>query len=306
MISTSNQTRPLSHADGMIGIPVADIPVSEAEPVRIMAKAHQKRRESQFDMHFGLELGIVISGVMRRYYQGYQRVVRRGELWFCGMWEPHGFEVVRRPCQVIVLVIWPPFLAQQRFEEAPQLRWMTPFTLRPPARPQIAAAKRKIFLEQVRQLTSLLAASTPLERIRIRLCLLNILALVLDDCRASRAETNEPGREHWRQLNRAAQLVFESRTFISTRRAAQASGLNRNVFSRRFAAWMGIRFAEFALRFRLKQAADRLLSQHDPVKAVARQWGFVDISHFSRVFRKYYGLAPAAFRRLGPASPAKN
>lgn len=270
---------------------------SETDPVRISAGSYVKRTESQYDMHFGLELGMILSGVMRRHYQGHSRLVGCGQVWFCGMWEPHGFEVVKAPCEFIVLVIWPPLLAQQRFAEAPDLNWMAPFTVKPAHRPRIALSKQKFLLEQAAQLKRLIPPSTPVGKVMLRICLLNILALVLESCPRLESGTDNPGHEHWNQLNQAVQLVFASRSFVSTTRAAMACGLNRNIFSRLFAKWMGIRFADFALRYRLKLAADQLLSGDDPVKAVASHWGFVDASHFHRVFRKHYGCAPTEFHR---------
>lgn len=274
-----------------------DIPVSETEPVRVSVASHPDRGESQYDMHFGLELGLVLSGVTRRHYQGHSRLVGRGQVWFCGMWESHGFEVVKAPCEVIVLVIWPPLLAQLRFEEAPNLEWMAPFAVKPSERPQVAPSKKNIFLEQAVQLKRLTAPSTPAEKIKIRLCLLNILIMVLENCPVFRTGTANPGPEHWNRLNRTAHMVFESRSFISVKRAARECGLNRNLFSRLFKKWMGIKFVDFALRYRLKLAVGQLLSGNDPAKTIARQCGFVNTSHFHRVFRKYYGCSPSGFRR---------
>lgn len=274
-----------------------NIPISETEPVRVYTVSHPNRGESQYDMHFGLELGIVLSGVTRRQYLGHSRLVGRGQVWFCGIWEPHGFEVVKAPCDGVVLVIWPPLLAQMRFEEAPEIKWMAPFTIKPADRPQVAPSKKKIFLEQAVQLKKLTAPSTPAEKIKIRICLLNILTTVLENCPEFKPGRDNPGSEYWNRLNRAVQLVFESRSFVPAGRAARLCGLNRNIFSRLFAKWMGIRFADFALRFRLKSAAGQLLGGNDPVKAVAHNWGFVDASHFHRVFRKYYRLSPSEFRR---------
>lgn len=274
-----------------------NILLSETVPVKISAATYAHRREKQYDMHFGLELGIVLSGMMRRHYEGHSRRVGRGQAWFCGMWEPHGFEVIKAPCEVIVLVIWPPLLAQLRFEEAPKIKWMLPFTVKPALRPQIAPSKRTVFLEQAFQLKRLIAASTPMEKIRTRICLVNILTMVLESCPEFKMGTDNPSSAYWSRLNRAVQLVFESRGFVPTSRAARGCGLNRNIFSRLFEKWMGIRFADFALRYRLKSAAGQLSNGNDPVKAIARQWGFVDTSHFHRVFRKYYRLSPSEFRR---------
>ena len=285
MSSIINKTRQLN------------IRVSESKPVIVYAVSHQNRREARYDMHFGLELGIVLSGVTRRHYQGYGRLIRRGQLWFCGMWEPHGFEVIKAPCEVIVLVIWPPLLAQLRFEEAPEIKWMAPFALKPANRPQMNSAMKNKLLEQAGQLKKLVAPSSPAEKAQIRIGLLNILSMTAACCPELKSEPVNFGPEQWSKLNRAVQLVFGSRTFISTSRAAKECGLNRNIFSQLFNKWMGIKFADFALRFRLKQAAHQLLSGNDPLKAVAHRWGFTDTSHFHRVFQKHYGCSPSEFRR---------
>lgn len=285
MCSIVNKTRQLN------------IPVSDAVPVVINTAIHSYRGETQYDMHFGLELGIVLSGVMRRHYRGYSRLVSRGQVWFCGMWEPHGFEMIKAPGEVIVLIIWPPMLAQLRFEEAPEIRWMAPFTVKPADRPQLDSAMKKKLLEQADQLKKLVAPSSPAEKVQIRIGLLNILTMIAGRCPELKSENVNLSPEHWSRLNRAVQVVFESRAFISTSRAAKECGLNRNIFSLLFAKWMGIRFADFALRFRLKLAAGQLFSGNDPLKAVARHWGFTDTSHFHRVFRKHYGCSPSAFRR---------
>lgn len=274
-----------------------NIPVSDARPVVISATTHSHRGESRYDMHFGLELGIVLSGVMRRHYQGYSRLVGRGQVWFCGMWEPHGFEMITAPCEVIVLVIWPPLLAQLRFEEAPEMKWMAPFIVKPADRPQIDSSLKKKLLEQAGQLKKLITPSNPAEKAQIRIGLLSILTMTAGRCPELKSDNVNLSPEHWSRLNRAVQLVFGSRAFISTGRAAKECGLNRNIFSLLFEKWMGIRFADFALRFRLKLAAGQLLSGNDPLKAVAYRWGFTDTSHFHRVFRKHYGRSPSEFRR---------
>lgn len=279
------------------GIRQLDTLVSETNPINVVAKLRPQRSKPVYDMHFGFELGIVLAGVTRRYYPGYSHLIRPGQIWFCGMWEPHGYEVIEAPFENIVLAIWPPMLAQLRFEEAPEINWMAPFTIKPAARPQITPSKKKDLLEQAAQLKKLTAPATPAEKARIRICLLNILIMVSGLGPAFRTEKIKPRLKYWSRLNRAVQLVFESRAFVSTGQAAAACGLNRNIFSRLFKKWMGIRFADFALRFRIKLAASHLLQENEIAKNIADQLGFVDASHLNRLFWKYYGCSPSEFRR---------
>jgi len=43
-------------------------------------------------------------------------------------------------------------------------------------------------------------------------------------------------------------------------------------------------------------AASQLRATNDPVKAVARDWGFTDASHMHRNFVKHYGCTPNEYR----------
>ena len=53
-----------------------------------------------------------------------------------------------------------------------------------------------------------------------------------------------------------------------------------------------------ALRARLRAAALRLLAGNEKVIAIALDAGFGDVSNFNAAFRKEFGVAPRAYRRL--------
>lgn len=51
---------------------------------------------------------------------------------------------------------------------------------------------------------------------------------------------------------------------------------------------------------RLERAAEDLRDHPEQLTAeIARRWGFVDASHFTRKFRAHYGITPTAFRARG-------
>ena len=94
------------------------------------------RTGPDYDMHYGLEVGVVLSGRMRRYWRGWETEVRAGQVWLCGMWERHGWEALTASCRHLVLVLLPQWLARTRFSEAPDFEWMAPFLAPPWERPQ--------------------------------------------------------------------------------------------------------------------------------------------------------------------------
>lgn len=272
-------------------------PISAQAPIKASISRHAVRTESRYDMHFGLEMGIVLSGAMTRYYSDYQRQVSRGQCWFCGMWEPHGGKVTLAPFEALVFVIWPPLLMQLRFEEAPDLNWMAPFIAKPAERPKCSSAIRCFLLERGAALKSRILRYHAIDKAVIRVELLNMLAVILEQYPELKPAGGLPSAALWCRLDRVLQYVFQSRVFISTSQAAKLYGLNRNDFSRLFKTWMGISFADFALRYRITAAAKELTEKQDSVKTTAYHWGFADDSHFNRLFTGYYGCSPAEFRQ---------
>ena len=55
---------------------------------------------------------------------------------------------------------------------------------------------------------------------------------------------------------------------------------------------------QYLLRLKMNLAAERLQDPATLVREVAFELGFVDPFHFSRVFKRLFGLSPEAFRRL--------
>lgn len=69
---------------------------------------------------------------------------------------------------------------------------------------------------------------------------------------------------------------------------------------------MGVSLGEWVRSERLEHCRRDLADSRSgavPIAAVAARWGFVDPTHFSRVFREAYGLSPREWRALKLASP---
>ncbi|MBV2150112.1 helix-turn-helix domain-containing protein [Sphingobium sp. AS12] len=78
---------------------------------------------------------------------------------------------------------------------------------------------------------------------------------------------------------------------------ARAAGMSRSGFAKAFSDTLGATPMEFVARARLTSARELLLSTPLPVSAIASQVGFANRSHFSRAFRKTFGIDPSSLRR---------
>jgi AraC family transcriptional regulator len=76
----------------------------------------------------------------------------------------------------------------------------------------------------------------------------------------------------------------------------QLESLSRYHFLRTFKSLTGITPHQWLLRARLRDAAQRLLTGRDPVREIALDVGFEDLSNFIRSFRAEFGVSPGGYR----------
>ncbi len=82
---------------------------------------------------------------------------------------------------------------------------------------------------------------------------------------------------------------------------AGLSGLSLSQFERRFREAFGQTPSRFITRFRLTRAGQLLVETDRTLSDIALSCGFYDHSHFTRVFRDMFGLAPGAYRKSARA-----
>ncbi len=274
--------------------------VEEDHPVRLVVERFDRRQNVKYDMHYGFELGVLQSGKMRRHYTGGGHCVSPGDVWLCGMWEPHGWEVLAAPCVAYVFIIYPPLLAQTHIEN---VKWLTPFNLPPHQRPRVSIANRKYIMKTLDSLEFPVGRNEDLVRAWQHVKLFEILLILHGQGQIK----NHASPEHppvWEHINKIVEMVFENKKVMTTQEAARLSGVNRNEFARRFRRIMGLSFAEFVLRFRVRSAAQELIHTAKAIKTIALDWRFSDVSHFHKCFRRYYGCTPAFFRLQGQVDAA--
>lgn len=78
---------------------------------------------------------------------------------------------------------------------------------------------------------------------------------------------------------------------------ASAAGVHPAHLARGFRREVGFSVASYVRQLRIHWAADRLASSSAPIADIAVAAGFVDQSHFSRLFRRFVGQTPSEYRR---------
>ncbi|MDQ0248802.1 AraC family transcriptional regulator [Sphingomonas kyeonggiensis] len=84
---------------------------------------------------------------------------------------------------------------------------------------------------------------------------------------------------------------------ISLNILAEECGLSRAHFARSFRQSTGMPPHQWLLERRVDRAREMLRDERIPISEVAIHCGFADQSHLSRVFRKFAGVSPLAWRK---------
>lgn len=95
-------------------------------------------------------------------------------------------------------------------------------------------------------------------------------------------------------------ILFINKNFqkqLTREQLAKQVGVNEDYLTRIFRKEMGLSLWTYLNVFRMSVASDLLLDTGLPVEEIAHECGFEDASYFSRVFSKYSGKCPTAFRK---------
>lgn len=78
---------------------------------------------------------------------------------------------------------------------------------------------------------------------------------------------------------------------------AKRCGLDRSYFGKIFKDTMGQSPQDFLIRYRMSKASELLTTTTLPVGDISSQVGYPNQLHFSRAFKKIYGISPRAYRQ---------
>lgn len=80
---------------------------------------------------------------------------------------------------------------------------------------------------------------------------------------------------------------------------SKLTGLSPSYFSRTFRKTMDENFVGYVNRIKVEKAVEMLKTGNKSINTIAEMLGYTDASYFIKVFKRYTGTTPLAFRRRG-------
>ena len=124
-------------------------------------------------------------------------------------------------------------------------------------------------------------------------CLLELLILLIADHALSEADAESPAQNTYRRCRELIERRFLD--LHSLDGVARACHINAPYLCRLFKRYGAESPYHMLIRLKMRQAGDLLSGPQPLVKQVAKATGFADPYHFSRVFKKIYGISPRTF-----------
>jgi AraC-like DNA-binding protein len=117
-------------------------------------------------------------------------------------------------------------------------------------------------------------------------------------CEQSAQRTRNSSDEGRRLLEAVrSRVVADLTNALNVAALAAEYGMSRTHFSHFFRSRTGVTPARFVAEVRIHHATRMLVETRAPLKQVALDCGFANANYFSKVFRRFQHMSPAAYRR---------
>ena len=107
---------------------------------------------------------------------------------------------------------------------------------------------------------------------------------------------SEQGKETTDYVDKALHYMnSEYANGITIQKIADSIGINRKYFCSLFSKQMGISPSEYLIQLRLNKAAELMTIHKQTPTIAATSVGYDDIYHFSKIFKKHFGMSPREY-----------
>lgn len=253
---------------------------------------------TEIDMHTHIHLGIMLAGSHDGWSDGYQLHLSPGDIWLTSPLEPHS--AIRQSADHEAIVASFPLENLGNGFSGWKIPFLAPFSYDAIKRHKLLnSGHHPQLLKFGEKLRDFARIKNPDECSRFEMWLLihQIYAALLrpflhHDESLSATETGfERIRPAWVLPRKHPGKP------ISLEDAAQECHLSPSRFGELFRDYTGTTFCQYEMRYRLSNAKNAVASSARPFKEIAAEWGFYDASHFSHIFRQYYGVTPGEYRK---------
>ena len=163
-----------------------------------------------------------------------------------------------------------------------------------------ADLNKETLLAVLAELVEVADAHLESDRSRARDCLERASMLLRLQGRrpASPRRTTTGGLPGWRAEKIRRHIDQNLASTITSEGLTAIAGMSTSHFFRSFKVSFGETPFSYIARRRIQKAQQLMLTTDQPLCDIALACGFCDQSHFTRVFRRYAGRSPYAWRRL--------
>ncbi len=131
--------------------------------------------------------------------------------------------------------------------------------------------------------------------LRRKALLLEIIALLHEN--AAIKLSAGAALSHREALDKAIRAINESPSKnFDLDSLARIAGVSRALLCRIFREAAGLSPQKYIAGRKVELASAELLYGRTPIKEIAKRFGFADVQHFTRIFKKFAGATPAKFR----------
>ena len=247
------------------------------------------------DVHYVLQISIVLHGRVEVSYEDWGRICAPGEMWWTMCWEPHAYRCLARRNLILTINLGMDDLGQIG-PVGSAADWLAPFAAPPQQRYCPAdAGERAALLAWCRKLARHYRKPAAHGRAHCWLALHELVLQAAERIPAQAGQSSADLRPRLDRLQPALELVRSSPISPSLREAAAACRLSVSRFSELFRRTLGKSYGHFALRARLDQCAADLRSGQFVLKEIATRHGFCDAPSLCNAFRRVFKCTPGEF-----------
>lgn len=271
------------------------LPIIAYEPWLGRINKHYAKVECHW--HDEWEICLIEEGNVLCGLNGETHIVSEGTIIFIPGGHLHFLDPVENNHWIYRAVVFSQNLLHLSSEELGQSKYIRPFLKSQHRFPAILHSTA--VFEVFDKLYTLLKKKTPFYELYIKACLLEILALWMEQSSIDGVLQNEKIQEE--NKNTVKYVLEHIHTNynepLSLSQLSAMANMSKGYFSKVFRSFTGKSPIDYILTFRLSKAASLLRETETKLITIALDTGFNNISYFVRTFQKHFECSPTDYRK---------